>query len=214
MLRDVGLAEDLAQDALVIALERWPESGVPDNPGAWLMATAKRRAIDRLRRGRMLERKHQELGRESAAGEGGCAARRGPRRSRGRRPPAPRADLVPPGALDRGPCRADAAPGRRPHDARDRAGVPGPRVDARPAHREGEADPRERARALRGAAGSGPHRAPVGGARGDLPRLQRRLLGDRRDDWLRPALCEVALRLGHVLAELARASRRSTASSR
>ena len=48
MLRDVGLAEDLAQDALVIALERWPESGVPDNPGAWLMATAKRRAIDQL----------------------------------------------------------------------------------------------------------------------------------------------------------------------
>jgi RNA polymerase sigma-70 factor, ECF subfamily len=64
MLRDVGLAEDLAQDALVVALERWPESGVPDNPGAWLMAAAKRRAIDRLRRGRMLERKHQELGRE------------------------------------------------------------------------------------------------------------------------------------------------------
>jgi RNA polymerase sigma-70 factor, ECF subfamily len=64
LLRDVGLAEDLAQDALVIALERWPETGVPDNPGAWLMATAKRRAIDRLRRGRMLERKHQEIGRE------------------------------------------------------------------------------------------------------------------------------------------------------
>jgi RNA polymerase sigma factor (sigma-70 family) len=64
MVRDVGLAEELAQDALVVALERWPESGVPDNPGAWLTATAKRRGIDRLRRGRMLERKHQELGRE------------------------------------------------------------------------------------------------------------------------------------------------------
>jgi RNA polymerase sigma factor (sigma-70 family) len=64
IVRDVGLAEDLAQDALVAALERWPESGVPDNPGAWLMATAKHRAIDRLRRGRMLERKHEELGRE------------------------------------------------------------------------------------------------------------------------------------------------------
>jgi predicted RNA polymerase sigma factor len=50
IVRDVGLAEDLAQDALVAALERWPESGVPDNPGAWLMATAKHRAIDRLRR--------------------------------------------------------------------------------------------------------------------------------------------------------------------
>ncbi|HEX5134493.1 MAG TPA: RNA polymerase sigma factor [Thermoanaerobaculia bacterium] len=64
MVRDVGLAEELAQDALVIALERWPESGVPDNPGAWLMATAKRRAIDLLRRRTLAERKHQELGRD------------------------------------------------------------------------------------------------------------------------------------------------------
>jgi RNA polymerase sigma-70 factor (ECF subfamily) len=64
IVRDVGLAEELAQDALVAALEQWPESGVPDNPGAWLMAAAKNRAIDRLRRGKMLERKHEELGRE------------------------------------------------------------------------------------------------------------------------------------------------------
>ena len=62
VVRDVGIAEDLAQDALVAALEQWPKSGVPDNPGAWLMTTAKRRAIDLLRRGKMLERKHQELG--------------------------------------------------------------------------------------------------------------------------------------------------------
>jgi len=61
MVRDVGLAEELAQDALVIALEQWPQSGVPDNPGAWLMTTAKRRAIDRLRRSKLLERKHVEL---------------------------------------------------------------------------------------------------------------------------------------------------------
>ncbi len=67
IVRDVGLAEDLAQDALVAALEQWPESGVPDNPGAWLMATAKHRAIDRLRRNERLERKHEELGRELAA---------------------------------------------------------------------------------------------------------------------------------------------------
>ncbi len=64
---DVGLAEDLAQDALVAALERWPESGVPDNPGAWLMATAKHRAIDQLRRRKLLDRKHAELGRELEA---------------------------------------------------------------------------------------------------------------------------------------------------
>ena len=65
MVRDVGLAEDLAQDALVAALETWPESGVPDNPGAWLMATAKRRGIDQLRRRKPLgDRKLEELGRE------------------------------------------------------------------------------------------------------------------------------------------------------
>src|SRR5947209_15993808 len=64
MVRDVGLAEELAQDALVAALEQWPRSGVPDNPGAWLMATAKHRAIDLLRRRTLLDRKHEEVGRE------------------------------------------------------------------------------------------------------------------------------------------------------
>jgi len=64
IVRDVGLAEELAQDALVAALEQWPESGVPDNPGAWLMATGKHRAIDFFRRKKLLERKHEELGRE------------------------------------------------------------------------------------------------------------------------------------------------------
>jgi len=69
IVRDVGLAEDLAQDALVAALEQWPESGIPENPGAWLMATAKHRAIDRLRRHSLLERKHEELAREIEAKE-------------------------------------------------------------------------------------------------------------------------------------------------
>jgi len=64
---DVGLAEDLAQEALLAALEKWPTSGVPDNPGAWLMATAKHRAIDGLRRGKMLDRKHQTIGHELEA---------------------------------------------------------------------------------------------------------------------------------------------------
>src|ERR1700682_6437859 len=67
MVRDVGLAEELAQDALVAALEQWPQSGVPDNPGAWLMAAAKHRAIDLWRRNKRLEIKHQELGRELEA---------------------------------------------------------------------------------------------------------------------------------------------------
>src|SRR5271168_1657495 len=64
MVRDVGLAEELAQDALLAALQQWPASGVPDNPGAWLMAAAKNRAIDHFRRNKLLDRKHQELGRE------------------------------------------------------------------------------------------------------------------------------------------------------
>jgi len=64
LVRDVGVAEELAQDALVTALEQWPRSGIPDNPGAWLMATAKHRAIDHLRRERMLARKHEVLGHE------------------------------------------------------------------------------------------------------------------------------------------------------
>jgi RNA polymerase sigma-70 factor, ECF subfamily len=67
MVRDVGLAEDLAQDALVAALEQWGDSGVPRNPGAWLMATAKRRAIDSLRRNSMLERKHEQIGHEMSS---------------------------------------------------------------------------------------------------------------------------------------------------
>ncbi|HJU55930.1 MAG TPA: RNA polymerase sigma factor [Pyrinomonadaceae bacterium] len=69
LVRDVGLAEELAQDALVTALERWPETGIPENPGAWLMAAAKHRAIDHLRRNKLLERKHEELGRELEAQE-------------------------------------------------------------------------------------------------------------------------------------------------
>ena len=69
IVRDLGLAEDLAQDALVAALEQWPQSGIPANPGAWLMATAKHRAIDHFRRNTRLERKHEELGRELGAKE-------------------------------------------------------------------------------------------------------------------------------------------------
>jgi RNA polymerase sigma factor (sigma-70 family) len=69
IVRDVGIAEDLAQEALVAALEQWPESGVPEKPGAWLMVTAKHRALDLLRRRQMLDRKHEELGRELEAQE-------------------------------------------------------------------------------------------------------------------------------------------------
>src|SRR6201999_3965511 len=71
MVRDVGLAEELAQDALVTALEQWPATGIPDKRGAWLMAAAKHRAIDRLRRRKLIQRKHEEWGREvEIEGEG------------------------------------------------------------------------------------------------------------------------------------------------
>jgi RNA polymerase sigma-70 factor, ECF subfamily len=71
MVRDVGVAEELAQDALVLALEQWPKTGIPEKPGAWLMAAAKNRAIDRFRRAKLVQRKHEELGREiEAEGEG------------------------------------------------------------------------------------------------------------------------------------------------
>ena len=74
IVRDVGLAEELAHDALVKALEEWPASGVPDNPGAWLMTTAKNRAIDRVRRRKLLDRKHEELGRDLDARQAAEAA--------------------------------------------------------------------------------------------------------------------------------------------
>src|SRR6187397_2268807 len=67
IVRDIGLAEELAQDAFVAALEQWPQSGVPHNPGAWLMATAKHRAIDLVRRHKRFERKQEELGRKREA---------------------------------------------------------------------------------------------------------------------------------------------------
>src|SRR6185436_13500535 len=67
VVRDVGVAEELAHDALVAALEQWPEEGIPDKPGAWLMATAKHRAIDTVRRAKLLRRKHEELGGEREA---------------------------------------------------------------------------------------------------------------------------------------------------
>src|ERR1041384_1638171 len=100
---DVGQAEDLAQDALVAALERWPESGIPDNPGAWLMATAKHRAIDRLRRRKLVARPQD--GRAGARQGGAGADRAGsgppPRRRRRRRPAAADVLGVPSGAVHR-----------------------------------------------------------------------------------------------------------------
>src|SRR5271166_771068 len=74
MVRDVALAEELAQDALVAALQQWPEAGVPRNPGAWLMGAAKHRAIDFLRRNKLADRKHQEVARELESRQGMAVA--------------------------------------------------------------------------------------------------------------------------------------------
>ena len=119
------------------------------------MATAKHRAIDHLRRGSSLERKHEELGRELERGRRRPAgSRRGARRRRRRRPAAPRVHRLSSGPLHRGARRAHAPPARRPDDRGDRARVPRPRADGRPAHRPRQADPRRGARPLRGPARS------------------------------------------------------------
>src|SRR5256885_793352 len=140
IVRDVGLAEELAQDALVVALERWPQTGVPDNPGAWLMATARNRALDRLRRGKRADKWHEELGRDLAgrqraagAGRGRAAAgtdpgRPGPAGAGGARPRGPHGDpgltrASPRGARRR--ARAPPRPGPRPLGLRARRAGPG-----------------------------------------------------------------------------------------
>ena len=123
LVRDVGLAEELAQDALVAALERWPASGVPDNPGAWLMTTAKNRARDRLRLDALHSRKHEQIGHELRALEADVepdfvdAGRRAPGRYRRR---SAAADLhgLPSAAVHRGARGADAAAAGRPVDDR------------------------------------------------------------------------------------------------
>ncbi len=170
IVRDVGLAEDLAQDALIAALERWPESGVPENPGAWLMATAKNRAIDLLRRDKRLEDKREELGREIGFRQGAAEA------------------------------NLEAAIDDPVGDDLLRLVFPEATIAQRIV----------RAKRTLAAAGV-PFEVPRG------PELAARLssvlevvylifnegyAATAGDDWMRPALCEDALRLGRILAEL------------
>ena len=204
MMRDVGVAEDLAQDALVAALEQWPESGVPDNPGAWLMAVAKRRAIDRVRHSEMAARKHAELGRELE-----------------RRPAVEEIDLTVADFLEDDLLRLVfttchpvlSRDARVALTLRLLGGLTTPEI-AR-AFLVPEATVAQRiVRAKRTLAAA---RVPF-----DVP--ARDELGERLesvleviylvfnegysatagDDWVRPALCEDALRLGRILAELVR----------
>ena len=205
IVRDVGVAEELAQDALVAALEQWPADGIPDNPAAWLMATAKHRAIDRLRRRKMLERKHGQIGRDLEARQ-----------------------LTPAASLE---AAMDDDVGDDLLRLMFTACHPALQTDARVAltlRLLGGLSTQEIARAflvaeptiaqriVRAKRALAKARVPFEVPRGAdrSARLSSVLdviylifnegySATRGDDWMRPALCDEALRLGRILAELA-----------
>ncbi len=204
IVRDVVLAEELAQDAFVVALERWPTSGVPDNPGAWLMATAKNRAIDRLRRGKRLERKHEELGRELEAEREATEA-------------ALAAALDDHVGDDLLRLMFTACHPVLPTEARVALTLRllGGLTTAEIARAFLVAEPTVAQRIVRAKRALAEARVPFEVPRGDelAARLSSVLevvylvfnegySATAGDDWMRPALCEDALRLGRVLAEL------------
>ena len=180
---------------------------MPDNPGAWLMATAKRRAIDQLRRGKLLERKHEELGHELETAAASA--------------PAPDLDAAldddvgddllrlvftscHPGAVDRGARRAHAAPARRADDRGDRARLPRPGADDRAAHRARQAHARRRTACRSRCRAATSSRARLASVLEVIYLIfNEGYSATAGDDWMRPALCEDALRLGRILAELA-----------
>jgi RNA polymerase sigma-70 factor, ECF subfamily len=205
MVRDVGLAEELAQDALVTALERWPAAGIPTNPGAWLMATAKNRAIDRLRRAKLVERKHEEIGHDAPAAHDVAS------------------DLE--AALDGDPgddllrlvfvsCHPVLAPEARVAlTLRLLGGLTTPEI----ARAFLVPEPTIAQRIVRAKRTLAEERVPFEVPRG--AELAERLASvlevvylifnegysaTSGDDWMRPALCEDALRLGRILAGLVR----------
>ena len=211
LVGDVGLAEDLAQDALLAALERWPESGVPDQPGAWLMATAKHRAIDQLRRRTMHERKEGQLGHELEAQHEASL-------------PDLDAALDDPVGDDLLRLIFIACHPMLPTEARVAltlrllGGLTTPEISRAflvpeatigPAHRARQADPGRGQSAVRGAARRGADGPAVVGARSDLSHLQRRLLGYRR----RGLDAAVALRGGAAPGSNPRGARAGRAGS-
>ena len=204
LVRDVGLAEELAQDALVAALEQWPAQGIPANPGAWLMLTARHRAIDRIRRNERLGAKLGLLGRELETAQHGV--------------PAEFDDVLDEGKIEDDLLRlmfiachpvlsteariALTLAARRPDHRGARPRVPRGGADDRQADRARQADAGQQAGPVRGAGAGRTARPPGLGPRSALPGVQRGLFGDGREDWMRPALCLEALRLGRVLAQL------------
>ena len=221
MVRDVGLAEELAQDALVAALETWPGAGVPDNPGAWLMTD---RQAPRARPDPPARTACAQGGRDhprdrvAARGQHArprCAARCGEGGRDRRRPAAARLHRLPSGALHRCPRRAHAAPAGRPDHGRDRARLPGAGGDDRAAHRARQAHADRSAGAVRGAARRRTRGAAGVGAGSPLSGLQRRVLGHgrRRLDAAGAVRGRVAARAGSW-RNWCRGSPKSTAWSR
>ena len=187
LVRDVGLAEELAQDALSRRSSTGRATACPTIRGAWLMATAKHRALDQLRQAMRCTRTSTRSSAATSMRSRPMSsrlrrrARRRARRRHRRRPAAADVHRLPSGAVDRSARRADAAAARRPHHRRDRARVPGARADDRAAHRARQAHAaRRRACRSRCRAAPSSRDAPRVGARGDLPDLQRGLLGDGR----------------------------------
>jgi RNA polymerase sigma factor (sigma-70 family) len=204
VVRDVGLAEELAQDALVAALEQWPESGVPDNPGAWLMAAAKHRALDLLRRRTMLGRKHEQLARELEALEGAA--------------PDFDAALDDPVGDDLLRLIFTACHPLLPTEARVALTLRllGGLTTDEIARAFLVPEPTVAQRIVRAKRALSEARVPFETPRGSelASRLSSVLeviylifnegySATASDDWVRPALCEEALRLGRILAELA-----------
>ena len=205
MVRDVGLAEDLAQDALVAALERWPVSGIPDNPGAWLMATGKHRAIDLMRRRTMLERKHDELAREIEAGRDSGV-------------PDPDAALDDPVGDDL--LRLIFTTCHPVLSTEARVAITlrllGGLTTAEIARAFLVPEPTVAQRIVRAKRALSEAKVPFEVPRGPELAVRRSSVleviylifnegysATAGDDWMRPALCEEALRLGRILAELA-----------
>ncbi len=172
---DIDLAEEMAQEAFLVASERWPATGLPPNPGGWLTTTARNRGIDRLRREASRDDRHAQA---ALLHEQTESADPGARRAR--RPSPPDLHLLPPGARAERAGRAHAATARRARHARHRAGVHRPGADDGEAARARETqDPRREDPVPRPTRRRAPRAAPLGAER-RLPRVQRGVHRDRR----------------------------------
>ena len=204
MLRDVPLAEDLTQEALLAAIEHWPVTGVPEKPGAWLMAIAKRRALDQLRRGRMLARKHAIVARDMEQEQQAMPdLDSGLDDDIGDELLRLIFDGLPSASVVRGPRRAGFADDLRPDHRRDRACLPAAGGDHCPKDRAGEAD------AFRsGLAYETPRGEELSERLASVLEVVYLIFNEgytaaRGDEWLRPQLCNDALRMGRVLTSIA-----------